>query len=365
MYIPSTSIMHITEPAKLSPIEVSIIASGEIKAFQLVTVGAQVSGQIQRLHVVRGQKVAKGDLIAEIDSTTQENELNIQLALLQNYEAKLKARQVTLKIAQKQYDREKLLHRRNATSNENIENIESTLANAKADVAEMQSLVTQTQISVKTAEANLGYTKITAPIDGTVISIPVEEGQTINAAQVTPTIVQLADLSTMNLDILISEADVTKIAPGLDVTFTILSDPQRSYSTKLLSIDPADSISTTSTTNDSSYGQAENAIYYYGRARVDNGDGRLRIKMTAQCSILIASKKEALVVSSTSIITNGRKSTVQILSKDGVVEERIVELGLSDGVVTEISSGLSEGENVIVTSISDNEITQSINKFAN
>lgn len=154
----------------------------------MVSVGAQVSGQIEKLAVQLGQEVKKGDLIADIDSTTQRNDLEINKAKLNTYEAQLVSREIALKVAESQYEREKKLKTRDAASDESLENAENTLAAARASVDETKSLISQTQISVNTAETNLGYTRILAPMDGTVVSVPVEEGQTVNANQTTPTI---------------------------------------------------------------------------------------------------------------------------------------------------------------------------------
>lgn len=354
---------YITEPIKYGSVEYSIIAMGEIAPFQLVTVGAQVSGQVKKLHIIRGQKVSKGELIAEIDSTTQLNELNSQRALLKNYQAQLAARKIALDVARKKYDREFALKRQDATSRESFEAAQSALARATADAAEMQSLITRTEISVKTADANLGYTKITAPINGTVLSVSVEEGQTINASQITPAIIQLADLGIMSLNIFISEADVTKVKPGMDVSFKILSDPVQKYTTKLLSIDPTNTISTADVTNKSSLTKQENAVYYYGRALVNNIDGKLRTKMTAECQIIIASKANVLIVPSTGIIQQDLRYTTKVLTKNGIIEEREVTVGLSDSLNTEIKSGLQLGESIIISSISGSEIDENIEKF--
>lgn len=181
-------VSYLTETVQRGDIVKTVNATGEVAAGQLVSVGAQVSGQIEKLAVQLGQEVKKGDLIADIDSTTQRNDLEINKAKLNTYEAQLVSREIALKVAESQYEREKKLKTRDAASDESLENAENTLAAARASVDETKSLISQTQISVNTAETNLGYTRILAPMDGTVVSVPVEEGQTVNANQTTPTI---------------------------------------------------------------------------------------------------------------------------------------------------------------------------------
>ena len=190
---------YLTEPVTIGNITRTVNATGEVGAVQLVSVGAQVGGQIKKLHVVLGQDVKKGDLIAEIDSVPQLNQLETDKARLQSYESQLAAKKVALKIAKTKYDREMQLKKRDAASKESLEDAENAYALAKAEVTELESQIRQARIAVNTDEVNLGYTRITAPLDGTIVSVPVDEGQTVNANQTTPTIVQIADLDKMEI----------------------------------------------------------------------------------------------------------------------------------------------------------------------
>lgn len=229
---------YLTEPVTAGNITRTVNATGEVGAVQLVSVGAQVGGQIKKLHVVLGQDVKKGDLIAEIDSVPQLNQLETDKARLQSYESQLAAKKVALKIAKTKYDREMQLKKRDAASKESLEDAENAYALAKAEVTELESQIRQAQIAVNTDEVNLGYTRITAPLDGTIVSVPVDEGQTVNANQTTPTIVQIADLDKMEIKIEISEGDITAVKPGMPITYTILSNPETEYKATLTSIDP-------------------------------------------------------------------------------------------------------------------------------
>ncbi|UYZ84647.1 efflux RND transporter periplasmic adaptor subunit [Entomomonas sp. E2T0] len=353
-------ISYLTEKVVIGNIKRTVNTTGEIGAKQIVTVGAQVSGQIQKLYVSLGQQIKKGDMIAEIDSTTQENELNINKAKLESYKTQLEAKKIALVVAQKKYNREKSLKAKNATSDENLDSANDALATAKANVADLESLIIQTQISVNTAETNLGYTKIVAPFDGTIVSVPVEEGQTVNSNQTTPTIVQIADLSKMEIKMQISEGDITKIKPGMEVTYTILSEPTKIFKGQLDTLDPGLTTLTAGTytgTTDSS-----TAVYYYGNLVVPNEEGTLRIGMTTQNTITIASKDNVLIVPTITLNTVGDKNYVYTLEAGNKVVEKEVTVGLSDSMNTEIISGLKEGEKVISAQMASTEITAASSK---
>ena len=366
----STGISYLTEPVIVGDIVKTVNASGELGAVQLVSVGAQVSGQIKKLHVKLGQKVSKGDLLAEIDSESQLNQLATDKARLQSYQSQLVAKKIALKIAQTQYNREVQLKKRDAASRASLEDAENTLALAKAEVDEVESQIKQTQISVSTDEVNLGYTRITAPLDGTVVSVSVDEGQTVNANQTTPTIVQIADLDHLENQIEISEGDISVVKPGMPITYSILSDPETRYNTTLTSIDPGlttltdGSYKTTSTSSSqsSSSSTSSEAIYYYGKALIDNQEGLFRIGMTTQNVITVAEAKEAVLAPVVSVRPKDGKKVVYILQADGSVEEREVTTGISDGIHTQILSGLKGGESVITAQLSQQEIVAETQK---
>ena len=333
------NITYITEKVQRQNIQKVVNAAGEVRAIQLVTVGAQVSGKIETLYVTVGQVVKKGDLIAEIDSTTQHNEVDINKAKLNSYEAQLAAAKVSLKIAEKKYKRTQALRKQNAASAEDLEDAEDAYETAKSKVTELDSTIKETEISLSTAETNLGYTKITAPLDGTIVSVPVKQGQTINAAMDTPTIVLIADLSQMEILIEISEGDISNIKPGVKVTYSILGDLNNIYETTLKSIDPGLTLLT-----NNEYTEvvgSDEAIYYYGRLVVPNDRGVLRIGMTTQNVIYEDSAEDVLTVPATAIKNEGQGKFVEILTKNGV-EKRSVVTGVSDGLNIEVKSGVKD-----------------------
>ena len=354
------NITYITEKVQRQNIQKVVNAAGEVRAIQLVTVGAQVSGKIETLYVTVGQVVKKGDLIAEIDSPTQQNEVDINKAKLNSYEAQLAAAKVSLKIAEKKYKRTQALRKQNAASAEDLEDAEDAYETAKSKVTELDSTIKEPEISLSTAETNLGYTKITAPLDGTIVSVPVKQGQTINAAMDTPTIVQIADLSQMEILIEISEGDISNIKPGVKVTYSILGDLNNIYETTLKSIDPGLTLLT-----NNEYTEvvgSDEAIYYYGRLVVPNDRGVLRIGMTTQNVIYEDSAEDVLTVPATAIKNEGQGKFVEILTKNGV-EKRSVVTGVSDGLNIEVKSGVKEGEEAVLAKMSSAEISDKTSKI--
>ena len=358
---PKNEINYLTEPVVRTSIAQTVSATGEISAAQLVDVGAQASGQIKKLHVTLWQQVKKGDLIAEIDSTSQLNNLNTNKAKLDTYQAQLVSAEIALRSADKKYKREQALWQEDATSREALEDAQDAFAAAKASVAELKSSIRQTQIAINTAEADLGYTRITAPMDGTVVAIPVEEGQTVNANQTTPTIVQVADLSTMLNKMQIAEGDVNKVKAGMKLSFTTLSQPDNVREATLESIDPGlttmsqGSYTTSTDTTDS-------AIYYYARSLVPNEDNVLHIGMTTENTITINQAEKVLAVPKLAVKQRGGKQYVRVLGENKQPQEKEITTGLSDNMSTEVKSGLSEGENVIISEAAAGETSNSVGR---
>ena len=349
---------YLTESVTRGNVEKTVIASGSVESVNEVDVGAQASGKITKLYVKLGQEIKKGEMIADIDSTTQINTLNTKKAALVSYQAQLKAKKTAYDVALSSYNRLSKLYTQKATSLDSVNTAKSTLDNAKAEMEAIEANIKQAEIEVNTAETNVGYTKITAPMDGTVISVPVSEGQTVNANQTTPTIVTIADLSQMKIKPEISEGDITKVKAGQEVSFTILSDSQTVYHSVIDSVDPAntttsDSSSTSSLSSSSS--STTSAIYYYANVLIDNPNRTLRIGMTTENNIKIANAKDVLLVSNMAIQKRDGKSFVNVLNDKNQPEPREVEIGVQNDFKTEIKSGLNEGEKVIVSQVANGE----------
>ena len=351
---------YLTESVTRGNVEKTVVASGSVESVNEVDVGAQASGKITKLYAKLGQEIKKGEMIADIDSTTQINTLNTKKAALVSYQAQLKAKKTAYDIALSSYNRLSKLYSQKATSLDSVNTAKSTLDNAKAEMEAIEANIKQAEIEVNTAETNVGYTKITAPMDGTVVSVPVSEGQTVNANQTTPTIVTIADLSKMKIKPEISEGDITKVKAGQEVSFTILSDSQTVYHSVIDSVDPAnttttDSSSTSSSTSSSSSSSTTSAIYYYANVLIDNPNRTLRIGMTTENNIKIADAKDVLLVSNMAIQKLDGKSFVNVLNDKNQSEQREVETGVQNDFQTEIKSGLNEGEKVIVSQVANGE----------
>lgn len=350
---------YLTESVTRGNVEKTVVASGSVESVNEVDVGAQASGKITKLYVKLGQEIKKGEMIADIDSTTQINTLNTKKAALVSYQAQLKAKKTAYDVALSSYNRLSKLYTQKATSLDSVNTAKSTLDNAKAEMEAIEANIKQAEIEVNTAETNVGYTKITAPMDGTIISVPVSEGQTVNANQTTPTIVTIADLSKMKIKPEISEGDITKVKAGQEVSFTILSDSQTVYHSVIDSVDPAntttsDSSSTSSSTSSSS-SSTTSAIYYYANVLIDNPDRTLRIGMTTENNIKIANAKNVLSVPTMAIQTQNGKTFVKVLNSNNQPEQREVEIGVQNDYQTEIKSGVAEGEKVIVSQVAAGE----------
>lgn len=328
-------------------VEQTVLASGALQANSVTSVGAEVSGTIQTLSVKLGDVVQKGDPIAQIDSVNQQNAVKSAEASLANMKAQLSAKQADLKTAQAAVERSDKLAAQNLLSDADMMTAQATLASAEAAIASLEAQIMQSELAVESARLDLERTKITAPVSGTIVAVPVTEGQSVNAAQSAPTIVKIADLDTMLIKAQISEADVTRVRPGQSATFTILGDPNTKINATLLSVEPApDAI----TTSDTGLSTSDNAVYYNGIFSVANPDHRLRIAMTAQVTIVIDERKDVLTLPASALGSAGRDGVYRV----GVYDEATdkvhmaeVKVGLNNNITAEIMEGLNEGDRVV------------------
>ena len=381
---------YLTAKAEIGDIENNVMASGKVKALNTVEVGAQVSGEVKKLYVDIGDQVQQGDLIAQIDQVTQRNALDNQQATLEQSAAALQSaqadvlskranlksayadlasRQSELKQAQSDFARLKSLVEIDAISQQEydtqatavqtakaavdnaraaIDTAKAAIVTANANISSQQAELRKSQTNVNTAQQDLGYTTIRAPMSGTVVSITTEQGSTVNANQTAPTIVTLADLSTVRINAQISEADVINVQAGMPVYFNIIGNPEQKFDATLKAIEPApEQISETSST--------DTAIYYIGYLEVPNPERRFRIDMTAQVYVVIDQAKDALLIPSTALKnsktdTSGKTTaTVRVLQADGTVKEQPVTVGINNRVNAQILSGLKAGDDVILS----------------
>ncbi|MCU4438318.1 MacA family efflux pump subunit [Acinetobacter lwoffii] len=295
---------YITAEVTQGDIESSVLATGILEATKMVSVGAQVSGQVRKMYVELGDQVKQGQLIARIDSVRQENDLKTAEASIKNQMAQLAVRQANLAKVEAEYNRQKAMYAQDATSRSELESAFANYKTAQADITAINAQIEQSRLTLATAKEDLGYTQIVAPMDGTIVAIVTEEGQTVNANQSAPTIVKLAKLDTMTIKAEISEADVMKVEEGQTVYFTTLGNNEKKIYAKLRQVEPApNSINTDSNTSSSS---SSSAVYYNALFDVPNEDGKLRIDMTAQVYIVLDEAKNVLTIPAASIQGSNR-----------------------------------------------------------
>lgn len=348
-FMAPAKITYITAPAVRMDLEDSVLATGILKAFKTVAVGAQVNGQLKTLHVALGAKVKKGQLLAEIDPVLPQNTLKDAEAQVENLQAQKRSKQALLRQYELAYQRQAQMHARDAGSRADLESAQAQLESTRYDISALAAQIKKAIIAVDTARANLGYTRIHAPIDGTVISIDTEEGQTVVSNQTATTILTLATLDNMTVKAKISEADVTRVKAGLATYFTLLGDSDTRYYGKLRAIEPGPVSAGTTTGNTSSSSSSSSAIYYYGLFEVPNPDAKLKVSMTAQVAIVLNQARQALCIPVSALAERPKagKATVKVLAGEQV-EVRAIMTGISNNVQVQVLSGLREGEKVII-----------------
>lgn len=343
---------YLTVPVERQDLEETVLASGTIEPLKLVSVGAQASGRILSLHAQLGDRVRRGSLIAEIDPATERNALQTAQATLDEIRAQRASSVAALHQADLALSRARLTSAGLATSQADLETAQANYAEAQAAVRSLDAQVRAAQINVDTARVTLGFTKVIAPMDGTVVAIVAQEGQTVNAVQSAPTIVKLADLDIMTVKAQISEADVMRVKPGQRTYFTTLGDPEKRYEGTLRAIEPApeslanDTGGTGSAMPTSSSSQS-NAVYYDGLFDVPNPGHLLRPSMTAEVRIVLDTAHHVLAIPLSALSAPGQEQ-VRVLTPSGRVETRHVHLGMRSGTSVEVLSGLRSGDRVVI-----------------
>lgn len=317
-------------------IEDTITALGTLQPVEYVDVGAQVSGQLLKLHVALGEHVEKGQLLAEIDPRVSEAKVLASEAQLNSQRAQFKQAEAELRLARLQMERQKALYAEQATSREALETAEAQLAVRSAAIDALKAQIAQTEAGLEQDRTNLGYTKIYAPLAGTVVSQSAKQGQTLNANQQAPVIVQIADLSRMTVQTQVSEADIGKLRVGMPVYFTTLGHDRR-WQAQLRQILPTPTVT-------------NNVVLYNAEFEVDNPDGRLMPQMSAQVFFVNAQADDVLTVP-VSLLQGkrgqpgpeGTRYRLMVLEAGKPVEREVV-IGLRDRVRAQVISGLQEGE---------------------
>jgi len=320
-------------------IENTVLAAGTLQPYAYVDVGAQTSGQLKSLHVQLGDKVKKGQLLAEIDPLISASKVAEATATLANLQAQWEGKKAQFELARLQKARSDDLTRQGAQATSESEIAQSNYKLAHSALQALEAQIKQARAELETAQANLAYTRIIAPMDGEVISISALEGQTLNATQQTPTILRIAQLDPMTVWALVPEADVSRLTAGQDVYFTILGRGERRWHGRLRQILPSPQV-------------IGNVVFYNALFEVPNPQRELKVQMTAQVFFVLAQAKDALYVPRSALgkTHSGRAGphTVRVLGDHGSIETRKVEVGITNAVSAQILSGLSEGDTVII-----------------
>jgi macrolide-specific efflux system membrane fusion protein len=328
----------VTETPVRGDIENSVTASGLLSPIKDVDVGAQVSGQLKSLKVEIGDSVKEGQLIAEIDSASIETQIEIAEAELANLEAQMIDKSAQVVLASANLTRQRALVASNGAAQSALDEAVAAVATAEANVDALKAQVRKQEATLKDARISLGYTKIYAPLTGTIINTSAKEGQTLNANQTAPTIVTIGNLSTMTVEAQVSEADVGKLKVGMNAYFTLLGQPGKRYPGTLRQIKP-----TPATEN--------NVVLYYALFDVSNPDGALMMNMTAQVFFVESSAKDVLTVPIAAVHFGKDRTSgdVTVVTASGAHETRKVETGIRNRVRVEIKQGLGENDAIVVS----------------
>ncbi|MDO9314618.1 MAG: efflux RND transporter periplasmic adaptor subunit [Burkholderiaceae bacterium] len=356
-----------------------VTATGTVQPLDYVDVGAQVSGQLKKLRVEVGSVVQAGDLLAEIDPTVLTATVDARRAGLRTQRATLAERESQLVLAQLLLTRQQNLMKDDATTTEALQQAEANARAAKAQVDATRASIEQTESTLRADEANLNYARIYAPMAGTVVSVTARQGQTLNANQQAPTILRIANLSTMTVQTQVSEADVSKLRQGMEVYFTTLGSQGKRWYGALRKVEPTPTVT-------------NNVVLYNALFDVPNANQSLMTNMTAQVFFVAATAKDTLLIPAAALnigtrsgdaawrrersasepqregraasapsgpasaSTSGfateaqrgpRRATVRRLTSTGALEDRSVELGVSNRVQAQVLSGLAEGDQVV------------------
>jgi macrolide-specific efflux system membrane fusion protein len=346
---------YLTAEVKRTDLEDAVLAGGILHAAKQVDVGAQVSGQLKSIGVELGDKVRKGQLLAQIDPTLSQHALRQAQATEKELRAQRRAAAARLVEAKRIDGRQRQLLSIGAVSREAAETAQALLEVRRSELDSLEAQLEKARIEIERAQANVGYTRILAPIDGEVVAIVTQEGQTVIAEQQAPVILKLAELDTMTVKAQVSEADVVRIAPGQRAYFTILGDPGKRYEGRLRAVEPAPhdfADAPTSANAGAAKGAkaAGTAVFYHALFDVPNPDRRLRISMTTQVSIVLETASQALTIPASALgeKTEDGAYTIRVLDTKGRAQTRSVRVGINNNVRAEVVAGLGEGEQVII-----------------
>jgi macrolide-specific efflux system membrane fusion protein len=346
------NVEHIIAEVQRGDIEDKVTATGVLQPRDFVDVGAQVSGQLSRIHVEVGSEVKVGDLLAEIDAEVSAARVEASQAQLRAQRATLAEREINLVKAQRDFQRQKNLMAEDATTEEAMQNADTAQRTAAFQIEALKAQIDQLQAGIRVEQTNLKFSRIVSPMAGTVVSITARRGQTLNANQSAPNLMRVADLSVMTVQAQVSEADVGRLRSGMKVYFTTLGGKNRRWYGELRKIDPTPTVT-------------NNVVLYNALFDVPNSNGQLMTQMTAQVMFIVNEVSEVLFVPVSALTfeqgernkgrksknaeasTQPRKATVKVMKANDEIEVREVTVGVGNRIHAEILSGLAEGEKVI------------------
>ncbi|HDL7465281.1 TPA: efflux RND transporter periplasmic adaptor subunit [Yersinia enterocolitica] len=340
---------QLTETIGRGDIERNVMATGSLKPSLQVNVGAQVNGQLTKLYVKQGDRVTRGQLLAEIDPTLQQNELRKSEAELQSAQAQKQASQALLRQYLLEFRRQQTLAKEGSGVKSALEKAQAQYDSQLAQLHVNEAQIVQSQMAMETAKANLGFTRIMAPIDGEVLGIVTKEGQTIVSSQTAPTILVLANVDIMTVHTRISETDILKVSVGQPLWFYVVADPERRYDSRMDAIQEASAESLREDSSGSANSQQPSAVYYNGIFNIANQERLLRTSMTAQVFIITAQAKNVLRVPLSALGEQqpDKRYRVQIINgKQRSV--RWVSVGLRNAQYAEVKAGLAQGDQVLL-----------------
>ena len=336
-------------------IENSVTALGTLQPRRYVDVGAQASGQIQKIHVEAGDQVKAGQLLVEIDPSTQKAKLDASRYAIENLKAQLQEQRAQHELARQKYQRQQRLAAGNATREEDVQTAKAELSATQARVDMFQAQILQAQASLRSDEAELGYTRIYAPMDGTVVAVDARVGQTLNAQQQTPLILRIAKLSPMTVWAEVSEADIGHVKPGMTAYFTTLSGGNRRWTSTVRQIlpippKPLNETQGSGSPTSSSKSGTGRVVLYTVLLDVDNTDNALMAEMTTQVFFVASQVKGALTAPVAALLgtTSADRQIARVVNGKGRIEEREVRLGISDRLRVQVLDGLSEGDHLLI-----------------
>lgn len=321
----------------LADITQTVQAAGVLQAKNKVDVGAQVSGQIQTLHVQLGEQVKKGQLLVSLDPELARSDVAQAEAALAQARASLDASRVDAEAARREVARQRRLLSGQATAATEAERAETELAKIEAALRGQAATVARLEAELENRKLRLSYTRITAPMDGTVVNLPVQAGQTVIAVQVTPVMLTLADLDTITVRTKVPEADIQSVKVGQTARFSTLSGEGKRYEGKLRVIQPVPE-------------RAGNAVFYNVLFDVDNRDRALFSDMTVQVDIETGSVKQVPAMPIVALGERGKdgRFTVTVLDAANKQTPRQVKVGLQDGAKVQVLDGLKLGDKVLL-----------------